>query len=125
MLDEFGTGTLDLSLFRRFQFDAIRLHGRLLRELPGKSSAGGVLRWILVLASELGMDLVADGLANAEQLARLRHLGVELARGRAVHDIAAMRPAPAARGDECNLRPVASGQRDEMLGAVKTLIGNL
>ena len=122
VLDEFGTGALDLSLFRRFRFDAIRLHGRLLRELPGNSSASFMLRWILVLASELEMELIADGLANPEQLARLRDLGVAFARGRAVHNIAASRRDPARR-EECNLRPLSGGRRDEMLVAAEALIG--
>ena len=123
VLDEFGTGTLDLALFRRFQFDAIRLHGRLLRELPERAAAGGVLRWILVLAGELGMDLVADGLANPDQLARLRHLGVGLARGRAVHSIAAIRTP--AREKLGNLRPASVGHREEMLSAVQSLLGGV
>ncbi len=123
VLDEFGTGTLDLSLFRRFQFDSIRLHGRLLRELPERAVAGGVLRWILTLAGELGMDLVADGLANPEQLAKLRHLGVGLARGRAVHDIAVARPP--SREKLGNLRPLSGAPREEMLTAVQSLLGGL
>ena len=123
VLDEFGTGTLDLSLFRRFQFDAIRLHGRLLRELPERAAAGGVLRWILVLAGELGMDLVADGLANPDQLAKLRHLGVGLARGRAVHNIASVKVP--VREPLTNLRPVTGGRREEMLSAVQSLLGGV
>ena len=79
-LDDFGTGYSTLSWLQQLPVDRIKLDRTFTAELPGE--AGRVLvRGVVALAGELGIELVAEGVESLEQLESLSEAGCRLMQG--------------------------------------------
>jgi EAL domain-containing protein (putative c-di-GMP-specific phosphodiesterase class I) len=77
-IDDFGVGYSSLSYLKRFPIDTLKIDQSFIKNLTEQKE---VVRTILALAKELGLDAVAEGVETAEQLACLRGLGCQLAQG--------------------------------------------
>ncbi len=74
-IDDFGTGYSSLSLLQRFPIDVVKIDRSFVGELDTTSSDGSqVLRAITSLANNLGLDVVAEGVERADQVALLQEL---------------------------------------------------
>jgi diguanylate cyclase (GGDEF)-like protein/PAS domain S-box-containing protein len=71
-LDDFGTGWSALSYLTRFPLDRIKIERSFLHEINSQSSAEAVVRSILDLGRNLGVDCVAEGVETPEQLTFLQ-----------------------------------------------------
>ncbi|HLO48134.1 MAG TPA: EAL domain-containing protein [Kamptonema sp.] len=95
-IDDFGTGYSSLSYLSRFPTDTLKVDksfvGRMevdsevgVEKIVNLKSRGGentaIVRTIVMLAHALGMDVIAEGVETAEQLAKLRSLGCEYGQG--------------------------------------------
>jgi diguanylate cyclase (GGDEF)-like protein/PAS domain S-box-containing protein len=78
-MDDFGTGYSSLSCLHRFPIDTLKID----RSFISSQAAGetGIVRTIIMLAHDLGMDVVAEGVETAAQLSYLRSLDCEYAQG--------------------------------------------
>lgn len=74
-IDDFGTGYASLARLRALPADEIKIDRMLVSELTESEEARHILEAVLLLAGNLGMVVVAEGLENEAQLKRLVDLG--------------------------------------------------
>lgn len=80
-MDDFGTGYSSLSALRTFKLDTLKIDRSFVSGITQNRSDRAIVRTVTVLAADLGMDVVAEGIENAEQLELLRALGCHRGQG--------------------------------------------
>ncbi len=79
-LTGFGSGYSSMSYLQRFPFDTIMIDRSLVRQ-NGKASRAAILRSIIALAKDLGVDVVAEGVETESDAIELYQLGCGYAQG--------------------------------------------
>ena len=80
-LDDFGTGYSSLSLLHRFPLDELKIEKEFVDGLGQNDQDAAIVKAVIDLAHELGMQIVAEGVETIEQLTRLREMGCDQAQG--------------------------------------------
>lgn len=80
-IDDFGTGYCSLSYLHRFPLNMLKIDRSFVSCLGVEQARSAIVQTIIALAHNLGMEVVAEGIETAEQLAQLRVLRCEFGQG--------------------------------------------
>jgi diguanylate cyclase (GGDEF)-like protein len=81
ILDDFGTGNSSLSGLRQFPIDALKIDRSLIGAMLTDRATCDTVELIVVLAHQLKLKVIAEGIETARQLDHLHALGCDLGQG--------------------------------------------
>ncbi len=80
-LDDFGSGYSGLNVLKEFDFDLIKLDMKFLSNFENNKKARPIIKNIINLAKDLGMQTVTEGVETQEACDFLREIGCEKLQG--------------------------------------------
>lgn len=80
-IDDFGTGFSSFGYLYRYPFNTLKIDRSFVHHLTERGKARGIIRAMVEMAHNLGMQVVAEGGETPETLAVLKELGCEFAQG--------------------------------------------
>lgn len=80
-IDDFGTGYSSLSYLHRIPAAALKIDRSFINEIGHNGNNIELVRAIIELARNLGMDAIAEGIETTEQLAQVKALGCRTGQG--------------------------------------------
>ncbi len=81
LIDDFGTGYSSLGYLHRFPIDNLKIDRSFVSGLCGEDGNMEIVRTIITLASNLHLQVIAEGVETSAQLDRLREIHVGEAQG--------------------------------------------
>jgi EAL domain-containing protein (putative c-di-GMP-specific phosphodiesterase class I) len=79
--DDFGTGYSSLSYLQRFPFDRLKIDRSFVNIMDESEKSSLIVKTILMLGENLGIEVVAEGIETAAHLEKLRTLGCKSGQG--------------------------------------------
>lgn len=80
-LDDFGTGASSLSHLRDFPVDVVKIDMSFVQQMTEDDEIAAIVTAVVRLATSLSIEVVAEGVDNADQRDLLRAMGCRYAQG--------------------------------------------
>jgi EAL domain-containing protein (putative c-di-GMP-specific phosphodiesterase class I) len=80
-IDDFGTGYSSLSYLRRFPIDTLKIDRSFISHIDDHEENRQIVRTIMHLAANLGMDVIAEGAETPQEIDHLKELHCEYVQG--------------------------------------------
>ncbi len=80
-IDDFGTGYSSFSYLHRFPLDTLKVDKAFVLRMLQNEKYAEIVRTIVVLGHNLGMDIIAEGIETEEHMKYLARLGCEYGQG--------------------------------------------
>jgi diguanylate cyclase (GGDEF)-like protein len=80
-IDDFGTGYSSLSYLKRFPADELKIDRSFIIDLPGQTKDQAIVQTVVSLGHSLGMQVVAEGVEEEDQLRALQRMGCDVLQG--------------------------------------------
>lgn len=80
-IDDFGTGYASLSYLNRFPVDVLKIDKQFVRDILRDRNDCAIVNAIIGMAHNLELEVVAEGVENAEQMSLLKSLGCDTLQG--------------------------------------------
>lgn len=84
-VDDFGTGYSSLNYIRKFPLDILKIDRSFVHDIGASNEGGSIVRAIISLAQNLGLDVIAEGIETKEQLTFLSSLNCRKIQGYFFH----------------------------------------
>lgn len=94
-IDDFGTGYSSLSYLHRFPIDTLKVDRSFVMEMESPGGTAELVKTIIALGHNLGMNVVAEGIETVSQSQKLRELHCEYGQGYLY-----AKPLPAAKAEQ-------------------------
>jgi diguanylate cyclase (GGDEF)-like protein len=80
-LDDFGTGYAAFDYLQELPLDALKIDRSFIQRLNGPAANLSTVRAMTILARQLGLKVIAEGVETEEQIQRLGEIGCDLMQG--------------------------------------------
>lgn len=80
-IDDFGTGYSSLSYLKHFPVTALKIDRTFVRDAPDQPEDRAIMEAAIFIGHRLGLEVVAEGVENREQLALIREMRCDLVQG--------------------------------------------
>ena len=80
-IDDFGTGYSSLTFLQHFAGDALKIDRSFIAAMDSDPGSDAIVRAVIVLAHNLDLEVVAEGVETADRLDKLQELGCDYAQG--------------------------------------------
>jgi c-di-GMP-specific phosphodiesterase len=80
-LDDFGTGFSSLSYLTRLPFDTLKIDRYFVRTMASNEGSEKIVRSVINLGRDLSLEVVAEGVENAQMAQRLLEIGCHYGQG--------------------------------------------
>jgi diguanylate cyclase (GGDEF)-like protein len=108
-LDDFGTGSNSLKNLTNLPVDRVKIDGSFVSDILTNPQSAAIVRAIVTLARDLGINTVAEYAETEQIIQRLTELGVECAQGYAIEKPRALAQVLAELRSQQNKRPLELG----------------
>jgi len=80
-IDDFGTGYSSFGYIQRLPIDTLKIDASFIRDIHQNKESHAIVKAILTIAQTLGLNVIAEGVENQEQLAVLSEDGCDQGQG--------------------------------------------